>query len=423
MKLKKAVIVVFLTIMALFLAAGCRGKKEAPGGAVEINLWAGFTGADMDAMGGMINQFMQENQNIKVVFYSAPWNEMFTKFATGFGTSSGPDLLVMHATDIPNYATRDMLTALDDLKDQLGVSESNYARAIWDGNAYNGTQWGIPLDYHPVAVFKNVSLFKEAGLDPEMKFQTKESFLEAARALTKNGRHGVAIGVDHAHSMRYWYSLLYQAGGDFLNADETKAVFNGPQGVEALTFLTNLIHTEGVVPPMEADIDRDWLSGNVAMVIEGPWFLPAALEAGFEFTTAPFPQIFTNQGVWAGSHTLTIPNHEISPKRREAAITLLGWLSKNSLLWGISSGQIPASKAIVTSGDYVNQKNYKYLTAFLDQAEFVHYEPLIPKTAEIGADNQLSPVLNAVYAALRGERTPQETLTIAAREVDAILKQ
>ena len=434
--MKKLAIFVSLVMMLSLALVGCSGgggDTATSGGAsgaaatantgdvVDINLWAGFTGDDAKAMEGMVATFNEENPNINVTFYTAPWSDMFTKFAASYGTDAGPDAIIMHATDIPNFASREMIAPIDDLTEQLGVSADDYSANIWAGNGYEDVQYGIPLDYHPMAVFKNVEMFEAAGLDPEMTFETKEDFLAAAEALTTDGQYGLALGAEHAHSMRYWYSLLYQAGGSFLNQDNTASAFNSPEGVDALTFLSDLIFTQQVAPELEADIDRDWLSGNVAMLIEGPWFVPTAVDSGIEFTTAPFPQIFDEKAVWAGSHTLTLPGQANSEERNEAAITLVSWLAENSVLWGISSGQIPAAYSVVNSEEYKNQENYKYLTAFLDQAEYVHYEPLIPKTAEIGADNQLSPILNSIFSALRGDQAPQEALDKAAVEVDVIL--
>lgn len=421
---------VLAALAAVVLLAAC-GSSAEPGdtavsGEVELNLWAGFTGADKLAMESMAADFSEENPEITVNFYSAPWNEMFTKFATAFGTDAGPDVLIMHATDIPNYATRDMLTPLDDLKEELGIDQADYAEAIWAGNAFEGTQWGIPLDYHPMGVYKNVAAFEAAGIDPDIEFESKEQFLETVRALTftdgSTTQYGVGLGSDHAHTMRYWYGLLYQAGGQFLDDSGAQAAFDSEAGVAALEFLADLVHVEGVAPYHEGDIDLDFISGTTAMVIEGPWFVPTLNEANVDYTVARFPQIFEDQAVWAGSHTLTIPDHVISDERRQASFELIKYIAANSLVWAESSGQIPASNTVVSSAEYRALGDYEHFVPFIEQAEFVRYEPLVPKTAELGADNQLSPVLTAVLDAVRGESSAQDALDGAAVRTDQILQ-
>ncbi|MGU3646512.1 ABC transporter substrate-binding protein [Microbacterium sp. C23T] len=410
-----------LTAAASLVLAGCASTSGGDGDVTKINLWAGFQGADGDAMKSIVEDFETANPGIDVTFYTAPWNEMFTKFGTAYGTPSGPDVVIMHATDIANFASRNMLTPLDDITSDLGIDESDYAAPVWAGNTYDGTQWGIPLDYHPMGVFKNVAAFEAAGIDPNIEFTSKEQFLEIAHELTTGEQYGIGIGSDHAHSMRYWYGLLYQAGGSFLNSDDTEATFNDAAGTDALQFLSDLVNVDKVAPPQQSDIDRDFLAGTTAMVIEGPWFIPSADESGMEYTVAPFPTIFDEAGTWAGSHTITIPSGNSDPDRQAAAKKLVNYLAENSLKWGESSGQIPASKKVVESEEYQSLPTYDKAAAFIAQADDVHYEPLIPKTAELGADNPLSPVLTAVLEGVRGDKSPQDALDQAAESTDGIL--
>ncbi len=410
-------------LMTGVVLALAMGMSSANAG-TSINLWAGFTGADGKAMQGIVEKFTAANPDISVNYYTAPWSEMFTKFATAYGTSSGPDAVIMHVTDIANFASRGMLEPLDDLVKSLGVEESDFAPAIWAGNTYQGSLYGIALDYHPMGVFKNVKAFKEAGIDPNIEFTSKEQFLDIAHKLTKadGSQYGIAIGSEHSHTMRYWYGLLYQTGGTFLNPENTKATFDDAAGVEALKFLADLVNVEKVAPYQEGDIDRDFLAGTTAMVIEGPWFIPTMAESGMEYTVARFPQIFEKPATWANSHTLTIASKPVSQERREAAIKLVSYISKNSVQWGISSGQIPASYTVVKSDEYKAMPTYDKAVAFLNEATVVHYEPLVPSNAKLGADNPLSPVLVGILDAIRGGSSPEDALKTAADTTDEILK-
>jgi len=413
-----------LVLVALFAIAATAAFADP----VKINFWAGFTGPDKFGMQRIVDAFQKENPTIQVDFFTAPWTEVFTKFGTAFGTGSAPDLLVMHVPEISQFASRSMLTDVGSLASSIGIKSSDYPQEVWDGQSYEGKQYGVPLDFHPMAVYKNVAMFKKAGLDPAMTFGTKEKFLSALQKLTikdsagKVVQYGLAIGSNHSHTMRYWYGLLYQAGGTFLTADNKKAAFDSEAGVKALTFLRDLVLKYKVVPVGETDIDRDWLSGQVATLIEGPWWVPGAVENGsVVFLTTPFPTIFDKPGEWAGSHTLTLPVQS-NKTRQEAAQKLMKYVATHSVAWG-AAGQIPASQAVRNSPEYKALPTFKYFQAFIAEAGAMHFEPRIKENAEFGADNQLSPVMNAIFSVVLGEKDPQAALKEAAQKVNDILSR
>lgn len=178
----------------------------------------------------------------------------------------------------------------------------------------------------------------------------------------------------------------------------------------------------GYAPEAEADIDADWLGGTTAMVIEGPWFVPTAMESGLNFATVEFPQVLAENAVWGSSHTITVPRYDDrSDEETEATQTFIKWLVDNSFNWSAQSGQIPANRQVRESDDYMNLDLYQYAQAFINQADYVVYEPLCPGTSEFGADNELSPVANAVYSVVSGENDSPAALAEAADSVDSIL--
>ena len=59
--------------------------------------------------------------------------------AASFGTSSGPDVVMMHNTDIPNFASKKMLANLDELKEELGIKPSDYPESVLEGKLLSGS--------------------------------------------------------------------------------------------------------------------------------------------------------------------------------------------------------------------------------------------------------------------------------------------
>jgi len=408
--------ILVLTVIAVFFVGSMALAAEP----VTIRFWGGWTGPDKFGMEKIVNNFVAENPDIKVEFFTAPWTEVFTKFSTTFGTTAAPDLLAMHVSDISQFASRGMLMEVADIAAANNIKPVDFPANVWEGQFYNSQQFGIPLDYHPMAVYKNADMYGAAGLDPNVTWKSMDSFVDSMQKTTKDDVFGLAIGVNHSHTMRYWYGWLFQQnGGAFLNEEQTQTAFNSDQGVKALQFMYDLSYKYKVVPPHESDIDKDFLSGKVAALIEGPWWVPGVKEQkDLNIVVAPFPQVFDQPAVWAGSHTLTLPKRADQAKI-DATIKLLSYIVTHSVDWG-NSGQIPASLSVIQSDAYKNLPDYKYYKVFIEQANTIHFEPLVVQTASFGADNSMSPVLNAILAVMLDEADPKEALDLAASEINAI---
>jgi multiple sugar transport system substrate-binding protein len=95
--------------------------------------------------------------------------------------------------------------------------------------------------------------FAEAGLpsDPARFPVAWEAYADAAARLTRRQGEEVArAGVDAVNlDFREWRSLFWQTGQEEWNADQTKAVFNNQAGVDALTYLQDLLVRRRVAPP------------------------------------------------------------------------------------------------------------------------------------------------------------------------------
>jgi len=429
--MKKVVSVLLAVMLVVSLAAGCgnsksddSGNSSETEGKIKITFWAGLTGDDQQAMADLVTKFNSEQDNIEVDWYSVTWGEIFTKLSAASNTDSGPDVMLMHPTDLATYAGKEMIIPLDDLIEGMDINTADYSDTIWSGNQVDGTQYGIPIDFHSMGMFINLDKFEEAGLTAEdAKVKSVDEFNALCEKLVGDDQYAIGLGSNYAHTYRYFYGLLPQAGGIFLDDNMSKAEFNSDAGTAALEFLASWVE-KGYAPEAEADIDADWLGGTTAMVIEGPWFVPTAMDSDINFATVEFPQVLGENAVWGSSHTITVPRYDNRTDEETKAVQeFVGWLVENSFEWGAASGQIPANKTVYESEEYQSLELYQYAQAFIDEAAYVVYEPLCPGTSEFGADNELSPVANAVYSVISGEAEAETALDEAAKSVNTILEQ
>ena len=70
--------------------------------------------------------------------------------------------------------------------------------------------------------------------------------------------------------------MLWEAGGDLMAPDNTKAAFNSPQGATALTTLGDMAKAEALYldnAPDSPKANELFNGGNIGMFITGPWDL------------------------------------------------------------------------------------------------------------------------------------------------------
>ena len=93
----------------------------------------------------------------------------------------------------------------------------------------------------------------------------------------------------------YWLSLVWQNGGDLLNADQTKTILGEPAGAGGVQQLQDLIYTDKIMaePALFAETGDAFEQGVAAMEANGSWLVPthtnASTEGGWEFGIAPLP--------------------------------------------------------------------------------------------------------------------------------------
>src|SRR5262249_26097200 len=107
----------------------------------------------------------------------------------------------------------------------------------------HGEVIGIPALVDNLAVVYNKTLFAAAGLQPPSPNWTWAQFVAAAKKLTIPAKKQFGTGYvtpGSEDTVWHWEALLWEAGGQILNASNTKAAFDSPAGLEALTTLRTM---------------------------------------------------------------------------------------------------------------------------------------------------------------------------------------
>jgi multiple sugar transport system substrate-binding protein len=398
-------------------------ELKAPSSNVELQYWNPFSGPDGNFMKRLVDQFNAETNTVKVTTTTIGNPPYYTKLQAAAAAGTLPDVAIIHNDSIPYNAANKVLSPVDDLVSLLNLSANDFTQPVWSHITYKGKKYGIPLDTHTESFYWNKDLFTKAGLDPSKPPTDKNSFTNAAKAITdKAGVPGfMVVGSGGGGAFLAgveWASLFYQGGGEWTDSGYTKATYNSDAGVNAAKFLRDLITSGAAKGPVESDSEiAAFKQGKNGMVFSGIWETTGYQAAlGDKLGAGPIPKIF-GTGVWAGSHTLCVTTKNGSADQRQAAYYFINWISKHSIEWA-KSGQIPARKSVRQSSEFKAIPNISDIAKQVDDA---HFFPTIVSPADmLFGDNGAG---QAVTQIVSGKKDAKSALDASVSYYTQIIQQ
>lgn len=276
-----------------------------------------------------------------------------------YAGGSPPDVAVMHAANLPDYAARDLLVPLDDVLTDAGVDPATWTEPARRGVTFDGRTYGVPFDVHTNLWHLNRDLFAEAGLvddDGEPVLPTSPAeFLEQAEQLQeRTGAQYFAIDANQfALSVMMFLTLLYQQDGTIADDTGTVATLDSPEALEALRFMNEVF--DGGYASATQDYtaaQTAFLNGDAAVLHNGTWVVNQyAAEANFDYEVVPFPTLYEQPAAWANSHVWVIPVQDSSDRYAEA-LDFVSYLSANDAAWAVGTGHLPAVTTVFASPEF-----------------------------------------------------------------------
>ncbi|HWV24819.1 MAG TPA: sugar ABC transporter substrate-binding protein [Thermomicrobiales bacterium] len=217
----------------------------------------------------IVSQFTADNPDAEVKVEVLPWAQRNEKLTTALAAKSGPDVGYLNDDFIPQHGGEGNLQALDDV---LGDDKADFTENSLGAMSVEGTLYALPILGSVTTAIYNQKLFDEVGIDTLPT--TWDELLELGPAFKDAGYYvtGYNGSLEETLNLSY-YPLLWQAGGEVLNEEQTAAAFNDDAGIAALDFIKTLYDEEFInqdeavtpaVPGAGAVVE-----GKVAVVITG----------------------------------------------------------------------------------------------------------------------------------------------------------
>ncbi|MDY6915262.1 MAG: extracellular solute-binding protein, partial [Candidatus Cloacimonadota bacterium] len=261
---------------------------------------------------------------------------------------------------------------------------------------------------------------------PHTPPKTWDEFRKYCRILTedldsdgKNDRYGTTFKI----SAWQFENLLLQAGGEIMNEDNTKALFNSQYGVEALNFITAILNedkTAYLTPGYEGQ--KEFTASQVAMYEDSSVSLAYMLRTGVDFNMGigAIPTHRTKRNIISGTNVVIFKNED---KEKEwAAWEFVKWFTDTAQTawWSEMTYYMPVRKSALQEPALATRlKEKPEIASVYDQLNYSTFEPQISEWFETRKylEEQV------IEKVIRGILEPKEALDNAAEKIEKMIKK
>ena len=249
---KKIVSVLLVAAMAVSMFTGCGSKSDSKksdskSGEKTLEVWVPpLDDATEKNWGDLLKDWEKEN-DCKVNLTVIPWDKYEETYTTALNSGEGPDVGYMYNEMFPTYIDAG---AVEDMSSYVTDEDKKEYKYLSNGNMMDG-QYGWPLvTGGPFVLYYNEDILNALG---EKAPETWDDFARICQEATKDtdgdgkvDQYGFACGMNTSDigAMQilnaYYYSALWQNGGQVYNDDLKSVSFADEAGKEAVTWLKGL---------------------------------------------------------------------------------------------------------------------------------------------------------------------------------------
>jgi multiple sugar transport system substrate-binding protein len=315
---------------------------------------------------------------------------LYTKIKAG--GSAAPDLAWLDSTSTGTFVQDNLLPDVDGWLSSHPSIKSNILSSLITVSSYQGKVWSLPWMTNNCAMQINLDAFQQAGVPVPSQDPTKtwtwDQFAEACKLVSQKTKMKGFLMNNNGPG---WDSWLFTGwigtnSGSFLS-NTGDPLFNSPAGMEAMTFLQNLVkdgYTAFSAPGMGYD-PSGWYSQKAAIMCNGPWNFPDLVKLNtFKFTVVPFPvnkQPATNPG----GDQLFLFNNSQDKVNYEFDYGQYMLTDDFQVKFNIESGNLPVTKSATANPTYqAHLKQYPYLNGWVNSVPYSVPRSSLPQAADAG---------------------------------------
>lgn len=377
-------------IVLLLALPGCERRARS-----ELVVWTDMASGEIDAVRALCAEFTAAN-GMPVKIVRIPFEELQPKFQVAAPIRQGPDLITGPHDWIGPFATAGLI-APPALTDE---DRAPYIDVALQDMSFAGKLYGLPLSLDTLCLMYNRDLIAEPPT-------TMKELIEKAKALTKGDVSGFLFDItDFYFTVPFYYGyggyVFKESPAGF---EPTDLGLDNKGSLEATQFLVDLQNVHHLIPQgTKKDIANGrFLSGNLAMTINGPWARNDYAKKKLNFGVARIPRL--DNGRWPAPFVgvmgvmLSATSHH-----PEQALSLMKSLSGKKAQVAIykAGGRIPTRTDAIRDPEVAEDRD---VPAIQDAASVGTPMPNIPELTQVW-----QPMKEALELVTTNKQTPEEAL-------------
>lgn len=294
-------------------------------------MWVGGT-EDQKAWQKVADDVSTRLGDVKITLQGSTFQDYFTKMSTQLSSNTAPCLVAVQS--LRTAQLKDGMLPLDDLVTKNGVDLSAFDSSMIKGLSADNKLYALPYDVGPVMMFYNKDRFEAAGVPEPKAGWTADEFVAASEKLATNGKPAIAPSTADIFIES---QVLAYNGGRVLKEDGTMDAANA-DFTKGLQWVSDLTGKEKISPQLPggdpAFSSNEFLSGNTAMHIDGPWsLLDTKAKAKFKIGVTTLPagpgggETFSAGSGWGISKQCATPDKAFAALKEMTGDTVLGELA------------------------------------------------------------------------------------------------
>lgn len=382
-------------------------KTEAPAddtGSGNVTIWYYWeTPGHQAALNKVVTDFNTNQTAIEVEAKYVPFADFKKQLSIGASADELPDLVIL---DNPDHASYAAMGIFADITGKFNVD--TYYKGPVNSCTLDGKLYGVPFGSNCLLLFYNEDMLAAAGKKVPT---TWDELLDVAKSCTKDNVSGFAhSGLQNEEGTFNFLTWLWSTGA-------TSYEMNSAGGVKALEMVKKMVDsgamTKEAINWTQGDTMNQFISGNLAMMINGTWQVPTMRSEvpDLNWNVAPIP-MDVKQASGLGGENFAV----IAGGNEDATIEFLKYAtSKEVCLYMMNAMGYISPDSTTAENQFAGDPVYQ---AFVNEMQYAYARGPLPEWPSIS--DAISLAFNEV---ITGAKTPGDAAAKAQATIDSIIKK